>query len=179
MEIVKIKEPFNKDLFKNLTVGNLIYLSGTIYTMRDQAHKMLFQKIDKGEKLPFDVKNSIIYYTGPSPTRSNEIVGSFGPTTSSRMDSFTPKLYDMGVIATIGKGDRSQEVINSIIKNNAIYLLAIGGTGALLSKKVKSIKVIEFEFLGTESIKKVVVEDFPCYVAIDSKGNSIEKLWNK
>ncbi len=158
-----------------LSAGDRIYLSGPVYTARDAAHKLIFDIIKSGKKLPFDVRNSVIYYAGPTPTPKGMAIGSCGPTTSSRMDPYTPLLHDLGLACTIGKGPRSDEVCESIIKNNALYLCAIGGAGALAASSIKSCKVIAFDELGCESVKKLEFEYFPLIVAIDSKGNLLFK----
>ena len=155
--------------------GDKVYLSGTVYTARDAAHKRIFELIDNKGILPFEIKNSVIYYAGPTPTPNNLPIGSCGPTTSCRMDSFAPKLYDMGMCATIGKGERSGEVIDSIIRNNGVYLCAIGGAGALAALSIEECEVIAFEDLGCESIKKLKFKEFPLIVGIDSKGGNIFK----
>ncbi len=156
-----------------LNAGDKVYLSGTVYTARDAAHKRIFEYLDSGKELPFNIENAVIYYAGPTPTPENLPIGSCGPTTSSRMDSYTPRLIDMGLCAAIGKGERSNEVIEAIVKNNAVYLCAIGGAGALAALSITECEVIAFEDLGCESIKKLEFKDFPLTVAIDSKGNNI------
>lgn len=152
--------------FSKLKAGEKFLLSGTIYVARDQAHK-------KG--LPFDVKDKIIFYAGPTPAKPGKIIGAIGPTTSSRMDSFTPQLYDQGLKATIGKGQRSKEVIEAIKRNRAVYFVALGGAAALLSKHVLSSKTIAYPELGPEAVLQLEVKDFPVWVAIDSQGNQIFK----
>lgn len=164
-----------KEISKKLNVGDKVYLSGCVYTARDAAHKRIDELLNKGASLPFELKNSVIYYAGPTPTPEGMAIGSCGPTTSSRMDKFAPRLYDLGITATIGKGMRSKEVVDSIVKNRALYLCAIGGAGALASLCIKKCKVIDFEDLGCESIKKLEFDNFPLIVAIDSKGNNIFK----
>ncbi len=164
-----------KPLCKKLRVGDKIYLSGTVYTARDAAHKRIFELLDSGENLPFEIDGAVIYFAGPTPTPDGMAIGSCGPTTSSRMDSFTPKLHDMGLTATIGKGERNQSVIDSIIRNNAVYLCAIGGAGALASKSIVSSRVIAFDDLGCESVKQLEFCDFPLIVGIDCTGGSIFK----
>ena len=158
-----------------LTVGDRVYLSGTVYTARDAAHKRIFEFIKHGKDLPFEIKNAVIYYAGPTPTPDNLVIGSCGPTTSSRMDPYTPTLYDMGLAATIGKGERNASVTESIIRNKAVYLCAIGGAGALASLSVTACEVIAFDDLDCESVKKLEFKDFPLIVGIDSKGNSVFK----
>ena len=162
-------------LAPTLRAGDLIYLSGTVYTARDAAHKRLFSLIDEEKELPFEIKDSLIYYAGPTPARDGMVIGSCGPTTASRMDPFAPRLLDMGLLAMIGKGERSEEVRRAVIRNSALYLCAVGGAGALSSKCVTSCKVIAFEDLGCESIKKLTFSRFPLYVGIDTEGNSIFK----
>lgn len=164
-----------RDMAKILKAGDTVSLSGEIYTARDAAHKKLFELLDSGEKLPFDINGKTIYYAGPTQTPPNKACGSCGPTTSSRMDKFTPRLLDMGLICTIGKGKRNDEVIKSLIKNKAVYLAAVGGAGALCGQCVKESSVVCFEELGCESVKRFVVKDLPLIVACDSKGNSLYK----
>jgi fumarate hydratase subunit beta len=158
---------------KTLQAGEKILLSGIVYTARDAAHKRLFAMLDRGENLPFELKNASIYYAGPTPTPSNLPIGSCGPTTSSRMDVFAPRLLDLGLKCMIGKGGRSPEVVDAIRRNQAVYLCAIGGAGALAAKCVRSLEVIAFEDLGCESVKRLEIEDFPLYVAIDCHGGSL------
>ncbi len=157
----------------SVKVGDKIYLSGTVYTARDAAHKRIIELLDNNQKLPFELKNSIIYYCGPTPTPDNFAIGSCGPTTSCRMDSFAPTLYNLGVSATIGKGERSNEVCKSIARNNALYLCAIGGAGALYANSVTDCKVIAFDDLGCESIKKLELNNFPLIVGIDASGDNL------
>lgn len=164
-----------KGLIKNLKVGDRVLLSGYVYTARDAAHKLIFELINSGKDLPFPIKNSVIYYAGPTPTPENLPIGSCGPTTSARMDVYTPTLLNMGLTATIGKGERSKEVIDSIIKNESVYLCAIGGAGALAAECIKRCEVVAFEHLGCESVKKLLFSDFPLTVGIDKDGNSIFK----
>jgi fumarate hydratase subunit beta len=161
---------------KKLKIGDKVLLSGTVYTARDAAHKRIFSLLENGENLPFEIKNAAIYYAGPTPTPDNLAIGSCGPTTSSRMDPYTPKLLDLGLKCVIGKGDRSDEVCQSIKRNGAVYLCAIGGCGALYATCIVSSRVIAFDDLGCESIKELVLEDFPLIVGVDSNGDS---LFNK
>lgn len=165
--------PLSEEEINKLKVYDCVYLSGTIYTARDAAHKKIMNLINGNEKLPFSLKNACIYYTGPSPTIPGMIVGSIGPTTSKRMDAYAALLYNLGVKATIGKGERNQEVINSIKTNKALYFVSTGGTGALLSQKVMSMKCIAFEELGPESVYELKIKDFPLLVGIDSEGHTI------
>lgn len=162
-----------KEYCSILNAGDKVYLSGTVYTSRDAAHKRIFEYIENKKQLPYPIKDSIIYYAGPTETPENLPIGSCGPTTSKRMDSYAPTLYDMGLVATIGKGERSREVIDSIVRNNGIYLCAIGGAGALAALSIKSCEVIAFDDLGCESIKKLEFDKFPLIVGIDSKGSNI------
>ncbi len=156
-----------------LAKGDRVYLSGTIYTARDAAHKKIVALLNENKSLPFEMRNSIIYYAGPTPAKNNLAIGSIGPTTSSRMDCFAPLLLDNGLKAMIGKGGRSEEVVNSMVKNKAVYFAAVGGAGALYSGAVTNCEVIAFSELGCESVKCLTIKDFPLTVAIDSNGNSL------
>lgn len=156
-----------------LNKGDRVYLTGTIYTARDAAHKKLVALLKENKPLPFELQNSIIYYAGPTPAKNNLAIGSIGPTTSSRMDVFTPLLLDNGLKAMIGKGGRSEDVISSMVKNKAVYFAAVGGAGALYSGAVSECEVIAFEDLGCESVKRLTIKDFPVTVAIDSNGKSL------
>ena len=171
----KIQAPFTAETIKQLHTGDMVKITGTIYSARDAAHKKLMELIEEGKDLTFELQGNVIYYLGPTPAREGQVIGSAGPTTSSRMDKYTPKLLDLGLKGMIGKGRRSPEVIQSIIDNQAVYLAAVGGAGALLSKCIKSSKVIAFDELGTEAIREMYVEDFPAIVAIDPEGNNIYK----
>lgn len=162
-----------KSYCSQFRAGDKIILSGTVYTSRDAAHKRIFELLEQGEKPPFEIQNSVIYYAGPTPTPSGLAIGSCGPTTSCRMDSFAPKLYDLGLVATIGKGERSDGVCDAIIRNNAVYLCAIGGAGALAALSISECEVIAFDDLGCESVKKLKFNKFPLIVGIDSKGGNI------
>ena len=156
-----------------LKKGDRVYLSGTIYTARDAAHKKIVALLKENKPLPFELQNSIIYYAGPTPAKNNLAIGSIGPTTSSRMDVFTPLLLKNGLKAMIGKGGRNEDVVKSIVKEKAVYFAAVGGAGALYSGAVTECEVIAFSELGCESVKKLTVKDFPLTVAIDSFGNSL------
>lgn len=158
---------------KTLRAGDRVLLSGKIYTARDAAHKRLFEMLDRGERLPFELNGACIYYAGPTPAPAHLPIGSCGPTTSSRMDVFAPRLLDLGLKCMIGKGGRSPAVVDAIRRNGAIYLCAIGGAGALAAKSVRSLQVVAFEDLGCESIKRLEVENFPLFVAIDCHGGSL------
>ena len=158
---------------QNLKAGDTILLSGTIYTARDAAHKRMFEALDHDLPLPFDLNGASIYYAGPTPAPAGMPIGSRGPTTSGRMDKFAPRLLDLGLSCMIGKGERSQEVVEAIVRNGAVYLCAIGGAGALAAQCVKSLEVIGYDDLGCESVKRLEIENFPLIVAIDSKGNNL------
>lgn len=168
--------PFTDEIIKKLRAGDRIRLSGVLYTARDAAHKRMSEALTKGDVLPFELKGATIYYAGPTPAKPGRIIGSCGPTTSERMDAYTPTLLDLGLKAMIGKGQRSDEVIDAIKRNNAIYLGAIGGAGALYSECITSMEVIAYEDLGPESIKKLTVKDMPLTVIIDSCGNCLYHL---
>lgn len=174
-----INAPFGEETSKELKAGDYVYITGTIYTARDAAHKRMSEAIAKGESLPLDMKNNVIYYMGPSPAREGRPIGSAGPTTASRMDKYAPDLLDMGMVGMIGKGKRSKEVIDAIVRNNAVYFAAVGGAGALLSKSIKESKVIAYEDLGTEAIRELKVENFPVIVVIDSEGNNLYEMVGK
>lgn len=162
-----------RDVIPLLKAGERVLLSGTVYTARDAVHKRISAMLDNGEPIPFPIKDSVIYYAGPTQTPSQLPIGSCGPTTSSRMDTFAPRLMDIGLAGMIGKGPRNKAVIDSIIKNKAVYFCALGGAGALAAGCIKSCEVIAFEELGCESVKKLEFDKFPLIVAIDSNGNSI------
>ena len=168
-----IKAPLNIEEIKNLKSGDYVYISGTIYTARDAAHKRMYEALQNGENLPIDIKDQVIYYMGPSPAREGRPIGSAGPTTSSRMDKYAPQLLDLGLAGMIGKGKRSQSVIDGIVRNDAIYFAAVGGAGALLSKCILESEVVAYEDLGTEAIRKLTVKDFPVIVVIDNKGDNL------
>ncbi len=165
--------PITEEVTANLKSGDFVYLSGTVYSARDAAHKRLAEAIEKGEDLPFDLKDSVVYYMGPSPAREGRPICSAGPTTASRMDKYAPALLDLGQKAMIGKGKRSQEVIDAMIRNHAVYFAAIGGAGALLSKCITKSEVVCYEDLGAEAVRRLEVENFPVIVVIDSKGNNL------
>lgn len=156
-----------------LKAGDRVILSGTVYTSRDAAHKRICESLDNNEPLPYDLKDAVIYYAGPTPAPEGLAIGSCGPTTSSRMDVFAPRLLDLGVVAMVGKGERSKDVCDAIVRNKAVYLCAIGGAGALASKCITSCDVIAYEDLGCESVKKLTFNNFPLTVAIDCSGSNI------
>lgn len=168
-----ISTPFTRETAQTLCAGDYVYLTGTIYTARDAAHKRMQEALLRGEELPFSIKNNVIYYMGPSPARAGRPIGSAGPTTASRMDKYTPELLDLGMTGMIGKGKRSVEVREAMIRNGAVYFAAVGGAGALLSKSIISSEVIAYEDLGTEAVRRLTIRDFPVIVVMDSKGNNL------
>lgn len=168
-----IKVPVDAGELLKLRAGDYVYLTGTIYTARDAAHKRMYEALQRGEKLPLEMKNNVIYYMGPSPAREGRVIGSAGPTTSSRMDKYAPALLEMGLACMIGKGKRSEEVKEAVVRNQAVYLACIGGAGALLSKAIVASEVIAYDDLGTEAIRKLEVVNFPAIVVIDSEGNNL------
>ena len=168
-----IKTPITKEIAETLTAGDYIYLSGTIYTARDAAHKRMYESLEEGKELPINIENQTIYYMGPSPARKGRPIGSAGPTTASRMDKYAPKLLDLGLSAMIGKGKRNKEVLEAVVRNKSVYLAAVGGAGALLSKCIKESFVVAYDDLGTEAIRKLEVENFPVIVVADCKGNNL------
>lgn len=169
----KITTPLTDEILSELKSGDKLLLSGIIYSGRDAAHKRLVELIDKGEPLPFDIKGQVIYFVGPTPARPGNPIGSAGPTTSNRMDAYSPLLIENGLKGMIGKGDRSKEVIDAMVKHKAVYLMAVGGAGALISKCIKKSKVIAYEELGPEAIREMEVEDFPVIVINDIQGNNL------
>ena len=168
-----IDVPFDSSVSTTLKAGDYVYLTGTIYTARDAAHKRMYEALERGEKLPFDVKNNTIYYMGPSPAREGRPIGSAGPTTASRMDKYAPSLLDLGLIGMIGKGKRNPAVHEAIVRDKAVYFAAVGGAGALLSKCITSSEVIAYDDLGTEAVRKLTVKEFPVIVVIDSDGRDL------
>ena len=168
-----INAPIDEDVVKTLEAGDFVYISGTIYTARDAAHKRMYESMQDHKEIPIDLKNNIIYYLGPTPAREGQVIGSAGPTTSSRMDKYTPLMLKNGLKGMIGKGKRSEEVIKAMQKEGAVYFAAIGGAGALLSKCITKAEVIAYDDLGTEAIRKLEVKDLPVIVVIDSKGNNL------
>lgn len=169
----KIQAPISNEDANSLRAGDYVYITGTIYTARDAAHKRMYEALEKNQQLPIEMANNIIYYMGPSPAREGRPIGSAGPTTASRMDKYAPKLLDLGLKGMIGKGRRSQAVRDAIVRNGSVYFAAIGGAGAILSKCIKKSEVIAYDDLGTEAIRKLYVEDFPVIVVIDSEGNNL------
>ena len=165
--------PMTKEEAAFLKAGDYVYLTGTIYTARDAAQKRMDEALDRGESLPFDIEGSIIYYMGPSPAREGRAIGSAGPTTASRMDKYTPRLLDLGMGAMIGKGKRSKAVMDAIVRNGAVYFAAVGGAGAILSKCILSSKIVAYEDLGTEAVRRLAIQDFPVVVVMDALGNNL------
>lgn len=168
-----ILAPINKEELAKLQAGDYVYITGTIYTARDAAHKRMQETLEKGEKLPIELKDNLIYYMGPSPAREGRPIGSAGPTTASRMDKYAPQLMDLGLAGMIGKGKRSQAVADAIVRNGAVYFAAVGGAGALLSKSIVKSEVVAYDDLGTEAIRKLEVKDFPAIVVMDKDGNNL------
>ncbi len=171
-----IKAPLIKEEIEDLKAGDYVYITGTIYTARDAAHKRMDETLDRGERLPIEMDNNVIYYMGPSPAREGKPIGSAGPTTASRMDKYAPRLLDLGLKGMIGKGKRSKEVSDAIVRNGAVYFAAVGGAGALLSKSIIKSEVIAYDDLGTEAIRKLEVENFPSIVVIDKDGNNLYEM---
>lgn len=165
--------PFDREEAIKLNAGDYVYLSGTIYTARDAAHKRMYEAMQDKGSIPFDIQNNVIYYMGPSPAREGRTIGSAGPTTASRMDKYTPTLLDRGLRGMIGKGKRSAAVVDAIIRNGAVYFAAVGGAGALLSKSIISSETIAYDDLGTEAIRRLEIRDFPAIVVIDCAGNNL------
>lgn len=168
-----IKTPITKDISRILRAGDYVYITGTIYTARDAAHRRMDEALEKGERLPVDIVDQTIYYMGPSPAREGRPIGSAGPTTASRMDKYTPRLLDMGLSAMIGKGKRSPQVLEAIVRNESVYMAAVGGAGALLSKCITSSEIVAYGDLGTEAIRRLTVKDFPVIVVADCEGNNL------
>ena len=168
-----IKAPLEKEIVKTLRAGDYVYITGTIYTARDATHKRMDETLREGKELPVPLKDGIVYYMGPSPAREGRVIGSAGPTTASRMDKYTPKLLDLGLSGMIGKGKRSKEVIDAIIRNQSVYFAAVGGAGALLSKCIQESEVVAYDDLGTEAIRRLTVKNFPVIVVIDCEGNNL------
>jgi len=170
---IPLRTPLSQEDVEKLSIGDRVLLSGAIYSARDSAHKRMIESIDKGEKLPFDVRGQVIYYVGPTPAKPGQPIGSAGPTTSERMDAYSPKLIEMGLKGMIGKGSRSQEVIEAMKKHKSVYFAALGGGGALLAKRIKKAEVIAYEDLGPEAIRRLEVENFPVIVVNDTKGRDL------
>lgn len=168
-----VKAPLSHEAAKELRAGDIVKISGIIYTARDAAHKRMVESLERGEELPIDLKDSVIYYAGPSPAKPGAVIGSCGPTTSGRMDAYAPTMLSLGETGMIGKGERDDGVIEAMKKYGAVYFGAIGGAGALISKSIKSAEVVAYDDLGAEAIRRLEVENFPAVVVIDSKGNNL------
>lgn len=175
----KISLPLTEDITKQLKYGDYVYLTGTMYVARDAAHKRMNDCLDNNHSLPIDIENATIYYMGPSPAREGRPIGSAGPTTASRMDKYAPRLLDLGLKGMVGKGKRTQEVKDAVVRNHAVYFAAVGGAGALLSKCITSSEVICYDDLGAEAIRKIEVKDFPVVVVIDIYGNNLYEIATK
>ena len=168
-----INVPLDDSTAASLKAGDYVYLTGIIYTARDAAHKRMYEALEKGEQLPLEMKNNLIYYMGPSPARTGRPIGSAGPTTASRMDKYAPALLDLGLKGMIGKGKRTKEVREAVMRNGAVYFAAVGGAGALLSRSITSSQIIAYDDLGTEAIRRLEVKDFPVIVVMDAQGNDL------
>ena len=168
-----ITTPVTAEKAKELKAGDYVYITGTVYVARDAAHKRMNEALDRGEELPIDIRDAVIYYMGPSPAREGRPIGSAGPTTASRMDKYAPRLLDLGLKAMIGKGKRTKEVLDAIVRNEAVYFAAVGGAGALLSKCITRSEIICYEDLGAEAIRRIEVQDFPVIVVADCHGNNL------
>ncbi len=165
--------PLTKEAAASLRAGDFVYLTGIVYTARDAAHKRMYEALEKGEQLPFDLQDNVIYYMGPSPARPGRVIGSAGPTTAARMDKYAPKLLDLGIRGMIGKGKRSQAVREAVVRNGAVYFAAVGGAGALLSRSIVSSEIIAYDDLGTEAVRRLEVKDFPAIVVMDAEGSDL------
>ena len=174
-KVIKITTPLSDEVVNSLKSGDQVSINGILYTARDAAHKRLIDLLDKGEKLPFDVKGQIIYYVGPTPPKPGAIIGSAGPTTSYRMDPYAPRLMEIGMKGMLGKGNRDKSVIDAMVKYKSIYFAAIGGAGALVARSIKKVEIIAYEDLGPEAIRKMEVEDFQAVVVNDISGNDVYK----
>ena len=174
-----IRTPITEEKTEELKAGDYVNISGTIYVARDAAHKRMIEALDHGDSLPIPIEDSTIYYMGPSPAREGKPIGSAGPTTATRMDKYAPRLLDLGQKAMIGKGKRSKEVIDAIIRNKAVYFAAVGGAGALLSKCIKSSQIVCYEDLGAEAVLEIEIENFPVVVVIDCYGNNLYEQASK
>ena len=170
---IRLNAPITREESKSLRAGDYIYLTGVIYTARDAAHDRMYKAINNGETLPVDLNGQMVYYLGPTPARPGKVIGSAGPTTASRMDKYAPKLLDMGLVGMIGKGKRTVDVLDAVKRNGAVYLAAVGGAGALLSKCIKKAEVVAYDDLGTEAIRRLEVEDLPVIVVADCVGNNL------
>lgn len=170
---IRITTPLTQEKLRELKAGDAVLISGTVYTARDAAHKRMIETLEAGEELPFDIKNAVIYYAGPTPAKPGKVIGSCGPTTSGRMDAYAPKLIALGLTGMIGKGERTEEVVDAMKEYGSVYFGAIGGAGALIAKSVLSAEVVAYEDLGTEAVRRLEVRDFPAVVVIDAQGNNL------
>lgn len=170
---IELTTPFTDEMIKSLKAGDMVYISGVVYTSRDAAHKRMCEMLEQGETMPFDFKGAAVYYAGPCPPKPGKPIGSVGPTTSGRMDLYSPKLIEQGLRVMIGKGLRNKEVVDKIIEHSGVYFAAIGGAAALMGKSVESAEVIAFDDLGTEAVRRLVVKNLPVIVAIDCHGNNM------
>lgn len=171
-EVKRITTPLTKEMARSLKAGDSVLITGTIFSARDAAHKVMTEALNRGEKLPMDFTNQIVYYLGPTPAKPGDPIGSAGPTTAGRMDAYTPQMIEQGLTGIVGKGYRSQAVVDSMKKNSTVYMVAIGGAGALIAKSIKAYEVLAYPELGPEALAKLTVEDFPAIVAIDCDGNN-------
>ena len=169
----EIKTPLTKEMAKKLRAGDYVTITGTIYTARDAAHKRMIEALDAGEKLPIEIDGNILYYMGPSPAREGRPIGSAGPTTASRMDKYAPRLLDLGLIGMIAKGKRNEAVKEAIMRNGAVYFAAVGGIAALLAKHVTASETVAWDDLGTEALRRIMLDDFPVFVAVDTAGRDL------
>ncbi len=173
MDKIIVNTPITKDAARKLKTGDMVYITGTIYTSRDAGHKRMVEMLDSNEPLPIELDGQVVYYAGPCPNKPDQVIGSVGPTTSGRMDAYSPRMISEGLLYMIGKGKRNEDVINAIKEYGGVYFVAIGGAGALISQCVKSVEVVAFDDLGTEALRKLEVVDFPVIVGIDTTGNDI------
>jgi len=178
-EVKRITTPLTKEMARSLKAGDSVLITGTIFSARDAAHKAMTEALARGEKLPMDFTNQIVYYLGPTPAKPGQAIGSAGPTTSGRMDAYTPQMIEQGLTGIIGKGYRSQTVVDCMKKNSTVYMVAIGGAGALIAKSIKGYEVLAYPELGPEALAKLTVEDFPAIVAIDCEGNNFYEVGQK
>lgn len=172
-EVIEITTPLTDEVIADLHCGDMVSITGTVYTGRDAAHKRMADALAAGQELPVDWRNQVIYYAGPTPAKPGNVIGSCGPTTSGRMDAYSPMMMDQGLKGMIGKGPRSQDVVDAMVAHNVVYFAAVGGAAALIASSVKECEVIAYDDLGPEAIRRLRVEGYPCIVAIDSQGNSI------
>lgn len=170
---IRVTAPLTKEAARSLHAGDMVLLSGTVYTARDAAHRRMIETLDRGEPLPIPMENTVLYYLGPSPARPGNVIGSAGPTTASRMDKYAPRLMDLGLTGMIAKGKRNEAVREAIMRNGSVYFAAVGGAGALLSRHITHAEVVAYEDLGTEAIRKLTVEDLPVFVVMDSEGRDL------